>query len=186
MVRGKLKINYSYMEKNQIVLAGLVAIVVIGGFFMFSNNNKTETTTQALQSTSEVEPIEKIAVTTYKSPFCGCCKGWTSYKITNVDCEIILNTNCTILTDHMLNALDRFHNINFTCSIDGYGKLNNLIRINSNFEDIDKNIDILNERYPSASFHVNTVVQKDNINYLQDLAQWLHNKKIISFNKFVL
>lgn len=67
------------MEKNQIVLAGLVAIVVIGGFFMFSNNNKTETTTQALQSTSEVEPIEKIAVTTYKSPFCGCCKGWTSY-----------------------------------------------------------------------------------------------------------
>jgi len=97
-----------------------------------------------------------------------------------VDCEIILNTNCTILTDHMLNALDRFHNINFTCSIDGYGKLNNLIRINSNFEDIDKNIDILNERYPSASFHVNTVVQKDNINYLQDLAQWLHNKKIIS------
>jgi len=101
-------------------------------------------------------------------------------KITNTDCEIVINTNCTTLTSYMLEALDRFHDINFTCSIDGYDKLNNLIRINSNFEDIDKNIDILAERYPSASFHVNTVVQKDNINYLQDLAQWIHNKKIIS------
>ena len=67
------------MKNNQIILAGLVTILSLGGLVMFSNSNRAETTTQALQSTSEVEPIDKIAVKTYKSPFCGCCKGWTGY-----------------------------------------------------------------------------------------------------------
>ena len=95
-------------------------------------------------------------------------------QITNTDCEIIINTNATILTDHMLKALDRFTNINFTISIDGFGELNDKIRINSKWNDIISNLNILADRYGGKSiFHVNTVVQRDNINELLALGQWI-------------
>ena len=99
--------------------------------------------------------------------------------VENKDCEIVINTNGTILTDHMLTALDKFTNVNFTVSIDGYGKLNEQIRKNSIWDDIERNIDILAQRYGGyAHIHVSTVVQRDNVNHLLELAQWIKNKKI--------
>lgn len=99
--------------------------------------------------------------------------------VENKNCEIVINTNGTILTDHMLTALDKFTNINFTVSIDGYGKLNEQIRKNSVWEDIERNIDSLAQRYGGyAHIHVNTVVQRDNVNNLLELGTWIQNKQI--------
>jgi len=99
--------------------------------------------------------------------------------VENKDCEIVINTNGTILTDHMLTALDKFTNVNFTVSIDGYGKLNEQIRKNSVWNDIEHNIDILAQRYGGYTcIHVSTVVQRDNVNHLLELAQWIESKKI--------
>jgi len=100
-------------------------------------------------------------------------------QIENTDCEIIINTNATILTDSMLLALDKFNNINFTVSIDGVGELNDKIRKNSRWDDIEANLKILADRYNGYSgMLINTVVQKDNVNYLLEIGKWIENKQI--------
>ena len=100
-------------------------------------------------------------------------------KITNKECEIVINTNCTILTEHLMSALDKFTNVSFIISIDGYDKVNEQIRKNSKWDDIVKNLDILAQRFGGYErFLINTVVQKDNINNLLELGQWLETKGI--------
>lgn len=100
-------------------------------------------------------------------------------KITNKECEIIINTNGTILTEHLMSALDKFTNVSFIISIDGYNKINEQIRKNSKWDDIVKNLDILAQRFGGyKKFLINTVVQKDNVNHLLELGQWLESKGI--------
>ena len=100
-------------------------------------------------------------------------------KLQNKDCEIIINTNATTLTEHMLSALDKFKNINFTVSVDGFGKLNDQIRKNSRWQEIENNLKILANRYGGYDkILINTVVQKDNVNHLFELGNWIMSKKI--------
>jgi molybdenum cofactor biosynthesis enzyme MoaA len=100
-------------------------------------------------------------------------------SLENKDCEIIINTNATTLTKHMLSALDKFNNINFTVSIDGFGKLNDQIRKHSCWEEIENNLEILTNRYGGYDkILINTVVQKDNVNHLLELGNWIMSKKI--------
>ena len=99
--------------------------------------------------------------------------------LTNKECEIVINTNATILTEHLMAELDKFTNISFIISIDGVGLLNDKIRKNSQWSDIVANIDILAKRYGGYHiFLVNTVVQKDNINQLLELGEWIESKNI--------
>ena len=100
-------------------------------------------------------------------------------SLENRDCELLINTNATKLTDHMLTALDKFNNISFIVSIDGFGKLNDQIRKNSCWEEIENNLEILANRYGGYNkILVNTVVQKDNVNHLLDLGNWIVRKQI--------
>ena len=105
-------------------------------------------------------------------------------NVTNKDCEIVINTNCTILTEHLMSALDKFSNVSFIVSIDGYGILNEKIRKNSQWNDIVKNLEILAKRFGGYhKFFINTVVQKDNVNNLLELGTWLVS---IGINKWRL
>lgn len=107
--------------------------------------------------------------------------------VENRDCEIVINTNGTILTDHMLTALDKFTNVNFTVSIDGYGALNEKIRKNSHWRDIEHNIDTLANRYGGyGCIHIGTVVQCDNVNHLLELARWISSKNINQWTMMLL
>ena len=107
--------------------------------------------------------------------------------IDNKECEIVINTNGTILTDHMLTALDKFTNINFTVSIDGYGALNEKIRKNSGWDNIEHNVDLLAQRYGGYShIHISTVVQRDNVNHLLELGNWISNKNINQWTMLLL
>jgi sulfatase maturation enzyme AslB (radical SAM superfamily) len=108
-------------------------------------------------------------------------------SIDNQDCEIVINTNGTILTDHMLDALDKFTNVNFTVSIDGYGALNEKIRKNSVWQDIEHNIDLLANRYGGyGCIHIGTVVQCDNVNHLLELGKWISSKNINHWTMMLL
>jgi organic radical activating enzyme len=101
------------------------------------------------------------------------------HRVTNKNCEIVINTNATILTEHLMSELDQFSNVSFIVSIDGYGKLNEYIRKNSIWESIENNIQILASRYGGyKQINVNTVVQKENINHLLELGTWLEEKQI--------
>lgn len=97
-------------------------------------------------------------------------------KIKNKNCEVVVNTNATILTKTFLNELTKFATVSFTVSVDGYGLLNEKIRKYSVWSIVEKNIDTL----ISMGFRIdiNTVVQKDNINLLCELAEYINNKDI--------
>jgi sulfatase maturation enzyme AslB (radical SAM superfamily) len=94
-------------------------------------------------------------------------------KINNTDCEIVVNTNATIITKPLLNQLKRFRNVWLVVSIDGYGKLNDHIRRGSNWNTIIKNV----QHFMELGFTVlvNTVLQKDNVNHMHELGVFLES-----------
>jgi len=97
-------------------------------------------------------------------------------KIENKNCEIIVNTNGTVVNKKMLDTLTKFQNVCITVSLDGYDDINAKIRLDSDWASIDKNIDVWKEK--GWSIHAQTVVQNDNINHLIPLANYLEKKSI--------
>lgn len=91
-------------------------------------------------------------------------------NIHNKNCEVVVNTNATILTKHLLDELEKFNNVSFFVSIDGYNKINEQIRKNSIWEDIVANVKTLSTY---GGVYIHTVVQKDNVNELLELGQWV-------------
>lgn len=105
-------------------------------------------------------------------------------KIENTDCEIVVNTNGTIITSGLLIALKRFKTVSITLSLDGYGKLNDKIRIGSNWDQIVKNLQTFKDN--GFLIHVNTVIQKDNINELYELGLFLDENGITKWSMYEL
>jgi len=97
--------------------------------------------------------------------------------IKNKDCEIVINTNATILTDHMMSALEPFTNVCFVLSIDGTGETIERIRTLCSWDIINTNIEILRDKL-NPNFMVNTVIQKDNIDNIPELAQWIDDQGV--------
>lgn len=97
-------------------------------------------------------------------------------KIQNLNCEIIVNTNGTVVTQSLINQLNRFNNVCITVSIDGVGLLNEQLRRGSSWTAIDKNIDLFKDL--GYNLHAQTAVQQDNINDLNDIADYLISKGI--------
>ena len=96
--------------------------------------------------------------------------------IDNTECEIIVNTNATIVTKPLLDQLKRFKNVHIVVSIDGPDEINTKIRKGSNWKTIKKNIKL----FQDCGFDVlvNSVVQKDNINYIYELGTALEEMGI--------
>lgn len=106
-------------------------------------------------------------------------------KLENKDCEIVINTNATILTEHMMNALNPFTNVCFVLSIDGTKDTIERIRTLCSWDMIQKNIQTLRNKL-NPSFMVNTVVQKDNLDNIPELAEWIDNQKISIWHTTIL
>lgn len=98
-------------------------------------------------------------------------------NVNNKSCEILINTNATVITDHMIEALRPFKNICFILSIDGIGSVIEHIREGCNWVNIQKNIQVLKSEL-NPSFMVNTVVQYDNVNDLHNIASWIDLQEI--------
>lgn len=92
-------------------------------------------------------------------------------KVNNTECEIVVNTNATIITKPLLEQLKRFRNVWIVISIDGYGDLNNKIRHGSNWNTVVKNTKTFIDN--GFTVLVNTVLQRDNINHLHELGTWI-------------
>ena len=106
-------------------------------------------------------------------------------NVTNTDCEIVVNTNATILTDHMIEALARFSNVCFVLSIDGIGPVIEQIRTGCNWKTIQDNIIKLRNKL-DPNFMVNTVLQKDNIDDVPNIANWIDSQNISNWHVTVL
>ena len=106
-------------------------------------------------------------------------------SLENKDCEIVINTNATILTEHMMTALEPFTNVCFVLSIDGTGDVIERIRTLCSWDMIQSNIQILRDKL-SPNFMVNTVIQKDNLDNIPELAQWIDDQKIRLWHTTIL
>ena len=106
-------------------------------------------------------------------------------NVTNTDCEIVVNTNATILTNHMIEALARFSNVCFVLSIDGIGPVIEQIRTGCNWKTIQDNIVKLRKQL-DPNFMVNTVLQKDNIDDMPNIANWIDSQNISNWHVTVL
>lgn len=93
--------------------------------------------------------------------------------VKNTDCEIIVNTNATIVTKPLLDQLKRFKTVMIVVSLDGYGKINDQIRTGSNWNTVVNNINLFIGL--GFSVLVNTVLQKDNVNHLHELGLFLES-----------
>ena len=96
--------------------------------------------------------------------------------VDNPYCEVVINTNATYVNPKIVDALRRFKNVALMISLDGYGAVNDRIRLGSKWGEIDKNLTRFREL--NYTLHVNTVVQKDNINNLAELGNYLLTKHI--------
>ena len=94
-------------------------------------------------------------------------------EIENTDCEIVVNTNATIVTKPLFEQLKRFKNVWIVVSVDGYGELNDRIREGSNWNTVVKNMKMFMDN--GLNVLVNTVLQRDNVNHLYELGHFLES-----------
>lgn len=128
------------------------------------------------------EPDVEISPNTYKIQLAGgepfMIKKFAKMlsEIDNIDCEIVVNTNATIVTKPLLEQLKRFKNVWIVVSIDGYAELNDRIRRGSSWNTIVKNIKL----FQDCGFEVlvNTVLQRDNVNHIYELGSFLETHGI--------
>lgn len=93
-----------------------------------------------------------------------------------LDLEIRINTNANKISERLFKKIDKFKNIIFTVSIDGYGRANDYSRWLSSWENISKNIQRIADKGHSVNFNITVsiytifsfynLVEYLNINYL--------------------
>ena len=71
-----------------------------------------------------------------------------------LDMEIRINTNANKISERLFEKLNRFKNIVFTVSIDGYGRANDYSRWLSSWENISKNIQRIADKGHSVNFNI--------------------------------
>jgi sulfatase maturation enzyme AslB (radical SAM superfamily) len=88
----------------------------------------------------------------------------------NLDTEIIINTNLTVVNDRIIQLLSKFKNVYLMVSLDGTAAVNDYIRHGSNFENIIENIRTVN-KLENVQISVNFVLNMYNVfdtrNFLQ-------------------
>ena len=65
--------------------------------------------------------------------------------------KILVVTNASLYKKEFVNELKRFKTLNWCYSVDGFGKINDAVRLNSNWTNIEKNIKQLQKDFPNSS-----------------------------------
>lgn len=85
---------------------------------------------------------------------------------------ISYNTNMTYLSSDLLEIWNQFYKVDLNISVDAYGKLNEYIRKNSNWNQFEKNVQtVIN--HPKTLIRFQTTVQALNITELIPLYEWI-------------
>ena len=101
------------------------------------------------------------------------------------------NSNYTIIPEHLLSLWKHFKKIEFNCSLEGFGDLNDYIRYPSKWKDQKKNIYNLDEisyQNKNIDVFIHTTFQAYNVSRIPDLLLFLrlaHFKSIFRFPYFI-
>jgi len=89
----------------------------------------------------------------------------------NLDTEIIINTNLTVVNDRIIQILSKFKNVTLMVSLDGIAAVNDYIRHGSNFENIIENIRTVN-KLENVQIVVNFVLNMYNVFDIKNFFQY--------------
>lgn len=92
-------------------------------------------------------------------------------KRVNKDCEIVINTNCTVYNEEWIDELKKFNNVCITTSIDAFGDLNEYVRYPSKWNKIVDNL----HKFNNHGFYlfVNTVISAYTLLDYEKLVEFL-------------
>lgn len=91
--------------------------------------------------------------------------------------DLQLVTNCTEFDQEWVDILNEFKSVWVICSIDAVGRRYEFIRYNANWEQVDKNIDLI-KTIKNVIITVNAVIQNINIFGIKELLAWGKQKEI--------
>jgi sulfatase maturation enzyme AslB (radical SAM superfamily) len=89
----------------------------------------------------------------------------------NLDTEIIINTNLTVVNDRIIQILSKFKNVIVMVSLDGIAAVNDYIRYGSKFENIIENIRTVN-KLENVRIYVNFVLSMYNVFDIRNFFQY--------------
>lgn len=93
--------------------------------------------------------------------------------------QINLNTNLTYINQGMLEVLTKnFKSVMIKGSIDGIGAVNNYLRYPSKWEDIDKNVKLI-QSFPEISFVVTTALSNLSLIKYYEIINWALDNNIV-------
>ncbi|MCZ0932205.1 MAG: twitch domain-containing radical SAM protein [Oligoflexia bacterium] len=97
------------------------------------------------------------------------------------------NSNQTVIPQKILNLWKYFQQVDFNCSIEAYGKLNDYIRYPSKWKNQEKNMHILDEfsyENKSVSIFIHSTLQAYNITRVPEFLNYLCSTKFKSIFRF--
>jgi len=93
------------------------------------------------------------------------------------------HTNGTIYDQEVVDLWKQFKEVKVMLSIDGYGKVNELIRYPSVWSQVEENLRKYDNCPDNVILSINTTVQLLNVFYLDEFAQWLLNQNFKKIGK---
>ena len=95
-----------------------------------------------------------------------------------VSCEVCITTNASVWNPGMVSVLERFSKLYLHISIDGIGEVHEKIRALSRWHIVEQNAKRLIAHFGPDRVVINTVAQKDNVNHLIDIAEWVDQQGV--------
>ena len=86
------------------------------------------------------------------------------------------NSNQTIIPDKIVRLWKKFQKVEFNCSVEAFGKLNDYIRYPSKWKEQEKNIYYLDEiasQNPHINIYIHTTLQVYNVLRIPEFLNWL-------------
>jgi molybdenum cofactor biosynthesis enzyme MoaA len=91
--------------------------------------------------------------------------------------DLQLVTNCTEFDVEWVDILNQFKSVWVICSIDAVGSRYEFIRYNANWQQVDKNIDLI-KTIKNVNITINAVIQNINVFGIRELLAWGQQKEI--------
>ena len=94
----------------------------------------------------------------------------------NPDCQLIVNTNLSIINNEIFNLICKFENVRFVLSGEAVGEQYNYIRYGSDWETFTKNITTLINEHPNVKITFNLVYTAlttvSIFDYIEQIKNW--------------
>ena len=94
--------------------------------------------------------------------------------------KIKYNSNLTKLNERLFNLWKEFREVEFNCSIDGFGEVNDYIRFPSKWFVMERaleKLDDLSEKHPHIKIYIHSTFQVLNLFNIPDFLKWLAGAK---------